>query len=625
MAAAQQTFVQNERPAFLTVRVLMAYNSGVEVSVLQRERVGDRNLEILLAQTAGFCMGVRRALKLTLDAANDPASPRPIATVGPLIHNPHVLEVLRDKGVEALEGEGCEGAATAIIRAHGVAPQEHERLAACCQRVIDATCPHVHRVQRIAERYCRDGYHCVVVGDRGHAEVEGVLSYARGRGVVVSRIEDVDQLPPMQKAVVVAQTTQDATLFARVAEKVRQKHPDSLVFDTICRSTQMRQEEARRLAGRVDAMVVVGGFNSANTCRLAAICSEAGTATFHVEADWQLDMERLLQCRRIGVTAGASTPHWMIRRVLYRIRSEHDRRQRTFSHMMRLILRGPIRTNVFIGGGAAAMAFANWRLIPLDGGPLGLCMALAFFFILAQHLLNQYTKRHVIYLSEPEKGEFFRANAGAIRLLGVSSCALAAFIGFLLGWLPFALVLAGSAAGLLYRSRLGGRVSTALHIRRLEQLPGSKELFVAMAWGVTTALVPALAARAPVRRWHGVAVAAAFSFLLAFHRTLLTDLRDVESDQLVGRETMAGLLGEGACKRVVIGVLAAEALLLAGGGLLGWTSAVGYGMLVSVACSAFCFSLFHKGKLPEAELGEALIDATFYACGLVALIGWALS
>jgi len=588
--------------------------------------MGDHKLEILLAETAGFCMGVRRALKLTLDAANDAASPRPIVTVGPLIHNRQVLEVLEDKGVAALEGDAAKGMGTAIIRAHGATPKDYERIARCSERVIDATCPHVRKVQKIAERYCAEDYSCVVVGDHGHAEVEGVLSHTGGRGIVVSRPEDVDSLPAMDKVVVVAQTTQDEEVFARATERLRHRYPGCLVFDTICRSTQERQAEAKRMAQQVEVMVVVGGLNSANTRRLAQICSDAGTPTFHVEADWQLDVDRLLHYRRVGVTAGASTPHWMIRRVIRKLRSEYDRRRRSPSYILRLILAGPIRANVFLGGGAAALTFANWHLMPLKAGPLGLAMSLAFFFIMAQHLLSQYAKRSVMYLSDPDKGEFFRANAGVIWLLGVSCCALAAFLAFLLGWIPFVLVLAGTAAGLLYRFEFGRRIGPSLHVGSLEQLPGSKELFVALAWGVTTALIPALAAGGPNVRWRGVAVAIAFAFLLSFHRTLLTDMRDVESDQLVGRETLAGMLGERACKGVLVGVLGAEAMLVAGlGGLLGWTSAISYGMLIPVGYSAVCSWMFHRGRLPEAELGEALVDSKFYACGLVALIYRALS
>ncbi len=589
--------------------------------------MGEKKLEILLAQSAGFCMGVRRALKLTLDAANDPASPRPIATVGPLIHNRQVLEVLDAKGIATAAGQTRERTGTAIVRAHGVPPQQYELLRQRCERVVDATCPHVRNVQKIAERYGKDGYWCIVVGDRGHAEVEGVLSYAHGRGVVVSSPEEVEGLPEMAKVIVVAQTTQDKETFGRAVERIRRKYPGCRVFDTVCHSTQMRQAEAKRLAQQVEAMVVVGGFNSANTCRLAKICAGTGTPTFHVESERQMDLELLLRCRRIGVTAGASTPRWMIRRVLRRIRSEHDRRRRSLRHLMHLILAGPIRTNVFIGGAAAAMTFAGHRLIPISNGLLGHSMALAFFFILAQHLFNQYSKREAMYLNDPDRGEFFRTNASTLLALGAAACGLALFLALLLGLLPFAVMLAGTLAGLLYRFQPGRGVLRWLRARSLRRIPGSKELLVGLAWGVTTALVPALAARAHgggadlAVRWRGVAVAGVFAFLLAFQRTLITDLQDVEGDRLVGRETLAGLMGERASKGLLIALVAAQAVLLAGvGGLLSWTTGLSYVMLAAVAYSGLCVALFCRGQLPEAELGEALVDGGFYACGLLALL-----
>jgi len=598
-----------------------------------------KKLDILLAENAGFCMGVRRALKLTLDAANDPSNPRPIATVGPLIHNRQVLEVLEQKGVNTLE-EGAGGdtsfGGTAIIRAHGVSPQEHERLGRQAQRLVDATCPHVRKVQKIAEKYCTQGYHCIIVGDAGHAEVEGVLAYTQGRGIVVSRREDVANLPPdLQRVAVVAQTTQDEQLYAEIAEDLRRRYPGCEVFDTICQSTHRRQAEAKRIAEQVDVMVVVGGRHSANTRRLAEICAQTGTPTVHVETAEELDIDRLLECASIGITAGASTPNWMIRRVVHRIRSEHERRARSARYLLRHALVVPIRTNVFLGGAAAAMTFASCRLMNVNPPRLDRCMALAFFFILSQHLLNQYTKRDAMYLNEPERGEFFKANAGALKMLGLASAVLALVLSFLLGWLPFALIAAGTVGGVLYCLPSERGLWRLARPRGLHGLAGSKELFVGLAWAVTTALIPALAAGAlPVghavsspaglvaggaTKLAGVLVALVFTFLLAADRTLLTDLRDVEGDQLVGRETLAVVLGDAASKRLLAVVLALEALVLVAGELLGWTPPGGSLMLLAVAWSALWLVLFHKGRLPETELGEALVDSKFYLCGLLAL------
>jgi len=581
--------------------------------------MAEGKLDIVVAQNAGFCMGVRRALKLTLDAANDPAGPRPISTIGPLIHNAQVLEVLAQKGVTSLEEGGASPAGTGIIRAHGISPQDRLRLGERVQRLIDATCPHVRHVQKIAEKYCSESYHCIVVGDAGHAEVEGVLAHAQGRGIVVSRIEDVDNLPPLDKVVVVAQTTQDEQLYDKIAEKLRARYPDCKIFHTICRATHQRQAEAKRIAQQVDMMVVVGGRHSANTRRLAQICAETGTPTMLVETADELDLDPLLECRRIGVTAGASTPRWMIRRVVQAIRSEHERRRRSLSYLLRLVLAVPIRTNIFLGGGAAAMTYASCRLMGVEPPRLGLCMALAFFFILSQHLLNQYTKREAIHLNEPERGEFFRTHAGALRLLGIASCALALFLAYLLGWTPLALIAVGTLAGLVYCVQSVRDSWRLLKLRGLHRIPGSKELFVGLAWAVTTALVPMLAGRQLVARWHGLAVAIAFSFLLAADRTLLTDLRDVEGDELVGRETLAVVLGEAGCKRLLGVLLVLEALVLAGGEMLAWTTPTGYAMLLAVLWSALCLVLFHQRRLPETELGEALIDSRFYLCGLIAL------
>jgi len=571
-------------------------------------------------------MGVRRALKLTLDAVHDPAAVRPIATDGPLIHNRQVLEALAANGVTALQESGGEKAGTVIVRAHGIPPQRQQELSERCRRLVDATCPHVRKVQRIAEEYCAGGWHCIIVGDAGHAEVEGVLSYSRGRGLVVSTPQDVGRLPQMERVVVVAQTTQNEEAYRDIVDRLKERFPECKVFDTICRSTQQRQSEAKELAQQVDAMVVVGGFDSANTRRLAEISAATGTPTFHVETEAQLDLERLLRCRTIGVTAGASTPHWMIRRVVHHMRSAYERRTHPALYLAKELLHAPIRTNLFLGGGAAAMVFACYRLLGLDGRWMGVCMALALFFILSQHLLNQYSRRDAMQLGTPERAEFFRANARWLLLLGLSSGGLAVFLASRLpGRAPLLLVLLGTLAGWLYSLQISRGPTRLLPLRWLRALPGAKEIYVGLAWAVTAAGVPALSAGVRPEGWAAVGAAMGLCFLLAGHRMLLTDLLDLESDQLVGRETLASVLGERTCKHLVLALLAAEATMLLTAGLTqGWTRWLSFGMLITVGYSGLCFLVFHRGKLPAGDLGEAIIDGTFYVCGLVALADYLL-
>ena len=579
-------------------------------------------MQIILGGTAGFCMGVRRALKMVLQAANDPAVPTPIKTVGPLIHNSQVMKVVQTKGVGVLEEGDPQPVGTAVIRAHGISPDEQRELEKRCQKIIDATCPRVRRVQRIVEKHAAEGYHCIVVGDEGHAEVKSVLGFAGSGGTVVNSIQQVRSLPPMGKVAVVAQTTQNAETFALIVEELRSRYPDCEVFDTICKSAYLRQSETRKLAGEVEAVVVVGGFHSANTRRLAEVSRAAGATTLHVEAPEQLDFEKLLRFERIGVTAGASTPNWMIRRVIRGIRSEHNRRQRNLSYFIQQVLSAPIHSNMYIGAGAAALTFANSMLLEVPF--LWTCAALAFFFIASQHILNQYGRREAIYLNDAEKAEFFKANEGVLLLLGASCGGMALLLAFLLGWTAFVLILVGLAAGLLYRLRLSDRLGGRLGVNSLEQVPGSKELFVGLAWAVTTSIVPAVAARSDNVGLPGVMLVSAFSFLLAFERALLADLREVEGDQLMGRETLAIVLDRSKARAVFAAAAAAQLpLLLALGWLTAQTTTVSFALLPVIPYMLFCFWLYERGKLPEGLLGEALIDGAFYLCGILALL-WVL-
>ncbi|MDD5558007.1 MAG: 4-hydroxy-3-methylbut-2-enyl diphosphate reductase [bacterium] len=271
---------------------------------------------IEVAGTAGFCMGVRRALDIVLRMAAE----GPVHTDGPLIHNPVIVRMLEEKGIRPLDPARPPAAGVIVIRAHGVSPSRRGDLGRLGLRVCDATCPDVAKVQAIVKRHAERGYEIVIVGDRGHAEVEGLLGFSGGRGRVVSSPAEARRLPPLGKVCAVAQTTQDPALFGETAAILGERAAELVVFDTICRSTKARRREAIELSRRVDAMVVVGGRNSANTARLAAICAGADVPVFHVESEAELDAAALAAFGAIGVTAGTSTPDWMIERVVERLR-----------------------------------------------------------------------------------------------------------------------------------------------------------------------------------------------------------------------------------------------------------------------------------------------------------------
>ena len=231
-------------------------------------------MKITIAKTAGFCMGVRRAVDLALESANKQTPP--IYTYGPLIHNPQVLELLAEKGVGVLDTIPPNGTGTVIVRAHGVPPEAKAKLKTAGFKVVDATCPRVIKVQTIIRKHARLGNATIIIGDENHPEVVGLLGYAGEQRFVVGSMADLKALPNLEKAIIVAQTTQNTTFFNSVKDWVQTHHPHYMVFDTICDSTQKRQDEITSLAKTADAVVVVGGHNSGNTQRLAELARQGG-------------------------------------------------------------------------------------------------------------------------------------------------------------------------------------------------------------------------------------------------------------------------------------------------------------------------------------------------------------
>ncbi|WP_129126733.1 4-hydroxy-3-methylbut-2-enyl diphosphate reductase [Geomonas oryzae] len=274
-------------------------------------------MEVILAKHAGFCFGVKRATHLAFDAADRGGD---TYTLGPIIHSPQVVQRLEEMGVKSVESvEEVENGGTIIIRSHGVASSELEAAVQAELEVVDATCPFVKKAQEHVATLSKEGYDVIVVGDAVHPEVQGIVSYATGRVYVVSSGKEVDRLPRMAKMGVVAQTTQSFEHLNDVVAACLERGGETRVYNTICDATAVRQYETKKLAGEVDCMVVIGGFNSANTKRLAQICRELLPRTHHIETAGQIDPAWFEGVSRVGVTAGASTPKWLIDEVIARI------------------------------------------------------------------------------------------------------------------------------------------------------------------------------------------------------------------------------------------------------------------------------------------------------------------
>lgn len=276
--------------------------------------------KIIVARSAGFCWGVQRAFNKVLDIARNHPERRPVFTYGPLIHNPQAVEMLSQQGIAVIEEVPEKLDGTVVIRTHGVPPAERRLLEDSGAMICDATCPDVGIIQGTVRKHLRQGYFIVIIGHREHPEVKALLGFAEKSGACVNSAQEVSSLPENPgKVCVVSQSTQQRENFNSLVALLKARYPQCLVFDTICRSTDMRQEEVRELAGQVDAMVVVGGRNSSNTNRLAEISRAMGAPTFLIETDAEIDPSEFSEFKAIGVTAGASTPKWVIEKVVERL------------------------------------------------------------------------------------------------------------------------------------------------------------------------------------------------------------------------------------------------------------------------------------------------------------------
>lgn len=277
-------------------------------------------MEVLLAEEFGFCFGVERAVEMVEDALEEGV--RPIRSLGPLIHNAQEMERLGGLGVSTIDSPDEAGNDTiAVIRAHGVTPQVQRELEQRAAKVIDATCPFVTRVQHLAERAAKQGRDVVVAGNPDHPEMIGVVGYAPNNTYVVRDADEVESLPPLRSPIVVSQTTIKLKTFLDVAEAVRAKaDSEPEVINTICSATRDRQDAARALAGQVDAFYVIGGRHSSNSVKLLAVCQEQCAQSFLIETPAEINARDLAGVNRVGVTAGASTPNWLIDQVVQRLR-----------------------------------------------------------------------------------------------------------------------------------------------------------------------------------------------------------------------------------------------------------------------------------------------------------------
>lgn len=276
-------------------------------------------MKIELAESYGFCFGVKRAIKIAEENRNS-------ATYGPLIHNANEIDRLKNDFNVALSEnlDSFRAGDTAVIRTHGIPKQELSTLNERNVNVVDATCPYVTKPQQIVEEMSAQGYDIVIFGDESHPEIKGVKSYAIGNVFVINSPDEIEGLKLREKVATVAQTTRKIEEYQQIVGKLMAKHKEVRVFNTICNATFDNQDAVRDLAQKADVMIIIGGKNSSNTKQLHSIAKEYCIDSYHIESKDDLKFEWFLNKQFCGISAGASTPDWIIDDVVRAIQTINE-------------------------------------------------------------------------------------------------------------------------------------------------------------------------------------------------------------------------------------------------------------------------------------------------------------
>jgi len=567
---------------------------------------------VKLAETAGFCMGVRRAVDLVLDKARK-LGPGTIYTYGPLIHNPQTVALLEKRGilpVASLDEVPDGRETTLVIRSHGISPEERRKIKAKGVTVVDATCPKVARVQAIIKKYAARGYALVIVGDEGHPEVTALLGFTAGRGLVVGTKEAAELLPPAERLVIVAQTTQDQDRYEEITQIIKKKSPQALVFDTICDSTEKRQKEVKNLAVQMDAMVIVGGANSANTRRLAEIAEHQGTPTFYVETAEGLKDHPVGLYSNIGISAGASTPNWIIDRVVNDITSiqawQGEKSQGLFNFWLFLV-----RTDIYsaLGAGCLYLAGAIMQKLPVRLSNF----LIASLYVYAMHVLNRFTDQKANIIGSFREENYLQ-HEGLYIFLAVGSLFSALLLALTQGTRQFLLLFAISLSGVLYNAHF---LPSRRRFRSLKELPGSKNISMALAWAMVTVALPAVGGSFTPSA--SQAVAFVFTFAMVFMRSILSDIIDMQNDRLLGRETIPVLVGRKISQRMLKIIWVFLFILLASAYPAGWSASVSIVLIICLFYVLICVKLCDRRAALSSMEMWGLLETNYILAGVSAL------
>lgn len=567
-------------------------------------------MSVITAKTAGFCWGVRKAVDRVVTEIKKGEAP--FRVYGPLVHNPQVIEALKDRGVATCGEPWAEKDGTLFLRTHGVTVEERKRLKKLPVALRDLTCPRVGRALAIAGKQASLGYDVLIFGDPGHHEVKAILSSAGDSGRVIATIQEAIDLKDVSKPFLLSQTTQDTEEFSKLLEVLRTRWPQLEYSNTICDSTSRRQSELRELMDKADAVVIVGGRHSANTQRLAVIAGATGLPVFKVETHNELDPAALSGYRRILLSAGASTPGWSIRKVRERLLEIQGKS--SGAGWIRSFLRNLVFSGTHIPFTALFIALAQG--VTLGGSGWGRAGLSAGFLLWSFTNFTAVLECRRISTTSQKRQEFVRDHEFLMLSAAILGLVASLFLAVGLGttWLVWTVL--AILACLLYALPLIGRSGFSDLLRKV---PGSREIMFTLAWSFLVCVLPAVTLAGLEFSFKLLVWPISLAFLF-FARSLLIDLVDLQGDALLGMDTLPLHLGASWCRGTLM-VSSAIALLIpllavAAGALQVCAS----GFILAPILLAVAYLVIERKPFPSELSVRVLSDGSLLLAGLIPFI-----
>jgi 4-hydroxy-3-methylbut-2-enyl diphosphate reductase len=425
-------------------------------------------------------------------------------------------------------------------------------------------------------------------------------------------------LSDLGKVCVVAQTTQSREEYTEIASEIVKRFPGALIFDTICESTEERQTEVEKMSAVMDAMVIVGGKNSANTRRLAEISKRSGAPTYHIETVDELSGIDFSPYNRIGVSAGTSTPNWIIEKVFDDLsmaqREKKSGRLQNLSNLWTL----SVRNGFYFAVGAACLIFTATLLQGFEIDVVNI--AIATLYVFSMHRLNRITDRKMREMEDSFSGKAYRKHRTSHPALAIVSMVVALILALWEGTAVFVLLSLVSVGGMLYSVKI---FPQNRRIERMKDLPGSKNVLTAFGLASVTTLIPQI--ERSLTLTDGMVVAFFFNFSLVFIQSTMSDMFHIQSDRLIGRETIPVLIGENKTRYLLAGISVLMFVVMTLAFPMGWAPALSFALLAAIFYIWICFYLYDKrSELPGAVL-EGLLETSYIISGVSALFWYVVT